>query len=350
MSWFSSNYEKAVLALALAMALGLAYLGWSKFGAVTDDFGLALKGVGNNNTAVASADLIPKALQSMRLDRTLSRSHVGERPVDLFTGVPLFIKSSEPEKPVDLFTDAPVHPPIPNLWWLENHLSPGFADSPSRDPDGDGYSNLEEWKAKTDPTNRKSHPALIAKLMYLKDDSLVWAILPKSGTEGAFPFDYTDSKRGKNRVPAGGMIQPGGLFFPKPPMQNRFKLLGSEVRKEMNAATKTEVEVTFVRIEDQKSNKKGTVYLIPAPLNPDRANNFAQYDRTAVLSLKALGMGGKEFKVEENTAFALPPEAAEKVYLLKKVTPNSITVEYPDAQGNRKTVEINKGSLPKLSD
>ena len=132
MSWFSKNYEKAALGAAVVAALGIAYLGWSKNGGVDQDFDLGLKGAGNNNTAVAGADLIPKALQSMKLDRTWAQAQDGDRPVDLFTGIALFIKSSDPEKAIDLRKDAPVHPPIPNTWWLENRIDPGFADSPDR--------------------------------------------------------------------------------------------------------------------------------------------------------------------------------------------------------------------------
>ncbi len=286
----------------------------------------------------------------MRLDRTWTPAQDGERPVDLFTGIPLFIKSSDPEKALDLLTDKPVHPPIPNSWWLDNNIYPGFADSPDRDPDGDGFSNLEEWTVKTDPKNFKEHPPLINKLVYVKDESLTWLIRPSYGSaEGAFPFTYSDNKRRKNKVAPGEMIQPQGLFFDKPPMQDRFKLLGHEIRKEMNRAINLEVEVTYVRIEDQKPNKKGTVYEIPSPLNDDRMNDFAQFDRTAVLSLYALGMSGKDFKVEENTPFALPPEDASKKYLLKLVTPASIIVEYKDAQGNPKTVEISKGGMPQAT-
>jgi hypothetical protein len=346
MSWFSTNHEKAILGAAVAGALGLAYLGWSKFGGVDQDFGTGLKGAGNNNSAVAGADLIPKALQSMKFDRTWTQAMDRDRPVDLFTGIALFIKSSDPEKPVDLLKDAPVHPPIPNIWWLENRLDPGFADSPDRDPDSDGFSNKEEFTAKTDPNSSKSHPPLIAKLMYLKDESLIWALRPGYGSQGAFSFSYKDGKGRTNRVPAGAMVKPGELFFPKPPMTNRFKLLGHEVRKELNKRINVEMEVTYVRIEDQRPNKLGTVYEIPSPLSEDRMNEFRQFDRTAVLSLEALGLNGKEFKVEENTAFALPPDAPQKDYLLKTVTPDSITVEYPDAQGNRKTVEIKQGSIP----
>ena len=61
-------------------------------------------------------------------------------------------------------------------------------------------------------------------------------------------------------------------------------------------------------------------------------------------------MEGKEFKVEEYTAFALPPDSAKKDYFLKEVTPGSVTVEYVDPSGEKKTVEIPKGETPDLSE
>ena len=160
MSWFSKNYEKAALGGAVVLALGTVYLGWSKYESVQADFGTGLKGKGNSNTAVTAADLIPKALASGKRDQSWTQADLAGRPVDLFTGIPLFVSSKSPETPIDLLnkTEAPVHPPIPNSWWIENRLDPGFADSPSRDPDQDGFSNLDEFNAKTDPNNAKKFP------------------------------------------------------------------------------------------------------------------------------------------------------------------------------------------------
>ena len=346
MSWFSKNYEKAALGGSAVVALGLAYFGWSSLNSVEEDFATSLKGAGKNNTAVDGADLVLKARQSMALDRTWSQAADGDRSVDLFTGIPLFISSNDQEKSIDLRKDAPLHPPIPNTWWLENRLDLGFADSPSQDPDADGFSNLEEFTAKTDPNNKNSIPPLIAKLMFVKDESLAWVIRPGYGSEGKFPFSYEDSKGGKNKVSAAEMAAPGDMFFAKPPMENRFKLLGSEIRKELNPKIKMEMEVTIVRIEDQRPNKKGTVYEVPSPLSEERKNEHLQYDRTAVLSLEALGLEGREFKVEENTTFAVPPDNSNKNYLLKKVSPEAIVVEYPASDGSRKSIEIKKGQLP----
>jgi hypothetical protein len=129
-------------------------------------------------------------------------------------------------------------------------------------------------------------------------------------------------------------------------MGNRFKFLGSEIRKELNPKIKMEMEVTIVRIEDQRPNKKGTVYEVPSPLSEERKNEHLKYDRTAVLSLEALGLEGREFKVEENTTFSMPPDHPNKNYLLKKVSPEAIIVEYPASDGSRKSIEIKKGQLP----
>ena len=133
-------------------------------------------------------------------------------------------------------------------------------------------------------------------------------------------------------------------------MQNRSKLLGSEVRREMNTKTNVEMDITYVRVEDQRPNKKGTVYEYPAPLSEERMNEHAKYDRTAILSLEAIGYAGKEFKVEENTAFSLPPDGPKKDYLAKIVTPEGITVEYTDPAGEKKSIEIKKGAMPQIAE
>jgi hypothetical protein len=349
MSWIEKNYEKAALGGAVVVALGLAYFGWSKLASVEEDFQTSLKGTGNNVTAVKDADLINKALASLKLDHSWTPAMDGAYPVELFTGIPLFVSSSAPESPIDLRKDAPVHPPIDNTWWIDHRIDPGYGDSPARDPDGDGFSNLEEFTAKTDPNDPESFPSLLGKLLYVKDDSLAWLLIPRYEDSGKFPFNYEDTNKGINKVGASSPVGPGELFFTTGVMKNRFKLLGSEVRKELNPKINIEMDVTIVRIEDQRPNKKGTIYEFPAPLNEQRKNEHLKYDRTAVFSLEALGHSGKQFKVEEFTTFSLPPDGAKKNYLVKEITPESVTIEYTPAEGDKETVVIKKGSMPEAN-
>jgi Ca-activated chloride channel family protein len=186
-------------------------------------------------------------------------------------------------------------------------------------------------------------PTLIGKLKYVKDESLTWVIRPSYGDNGKFPFNYLDNKGGVNKTGAADMIGPNELFFTKGVMMNRFKFLGSKVRRELSPKTNSQVEITYVRIEDQRPNKKGMVYELPAPLSEERINEHQKFDRTAIFSLEALGLNGKEFKVEENTAFSLPPGGEKKDYLLKSITPAGVVVEMVDGG---QMVEISKGSMP----
>lgn len=344
MSWFSKNYEKAALGGAVALALGIAYLGWSNYSGVQDDFGPGSSSGGQTDAAVAGADAVPKAQQSLKLGHAWTQGVDGERPVDLFTGIALFIHKGNPEQPIDLLKDAAVHPPIPNVWWLEHRIDPGFGDSPNRDPDDDGFTNREEYDAKTDPNDKRSFPGLIDKLMFVKDDSRKWWVRPGYSDGDKFAYTYEDSNRVKLKIAAGEELAPEAMFFPTEPVKNRFKHLGKVTRKEMNPRTNAEEETTYARFEDQAPNKKGKVYEVPEGLPEARKNDFAQFDRSAVFSLEALGRSGAEFKVAENTSFALPPDAPKKDFLLKKVTPESVTVEYLGPDGKTITLEINKGS------
>jgi len=347
MSWLEKNYEKAALGGAAVLALGLIFMGWSKLQSIDTDFGSSPAGKGNNDPSVKNADLIPKAFSSMKLDRTIVQAEDSGRSVDLFTGVPLYVGKADPAKAIDLITGAKVHDPIPNTWWIENHIDPGFADSPQRDPDKDGFTNLEEFNSQTNPNDAQSHPDLVAKLKYIKDESLAWVIRPGFESEGGYGFRYEDSARGQNRTDPAVSVKPGELFFQTGDVaKNRFKYVGAEQRKEFNSKINQDKEFTIVKIEDQRPNKKGTIYEIPAPLSEERKMEHVKYDRTAVLSLEAIGLNGQEFKVEEGTAFALPQSATEKAYFAKEVTPEAIVVEYTDKDGSKKSLKIPKGGLP----
>lgn len=344
MSWFQKNYEKAALGGAAVVALGLAYLGWSKVSSVENDFATELKESGNNNPAVVDKDLVEKAISSLAAPRVWDQGETASgRSVNLFTGIALFVSRNAPTKGLDPDTDDPIHPPIPNKWWLQHRLDPGFADSPQRDADDDGFSNLEEFEGKTDPTDPKKFPELVAKLKYSGDESLVWILRPGFESEGGYTFTYEDSNRQANRASAAAVVMPGTLFFTEGVMKNRFKLLGAEVRQVLNPRTNVEGPVTFVRIEDQRPNKKGQLYEIQAQFKEELKNDHRHFDRTAVLRLDALGKGSEEFKVEENTTFSLPNGSDKKNYLLKSVTPEAIEVEYTGADGTKKTVQIPKG-------
>jgi hypothetical protein len=202
---------------------------------------------------------------------------------------------------------------------------------------------MDEFTAQTDPNDATDYPGLISKLTYVGDESVQWVLRPGFESEGAFTFKYSDGLRNANSAGAASPVPPGGLFFAEGAAKGRFKLLGSEKRMELNEAIKAEVEVTYVKVEDQKPNKLGKVYEIPAQFREADARKFSHFDRTAILALDALGLAAKDFKVEENTAFSLPPGGSGNNYKLTEVTPEKITVEVTDKDGNKTSHTINKG-------
>lgn len=352
MSWLSNNYEKAALGGTVVCTLALAYSGWQALGKVEEDFISNVRGRGNNETGVASSNLVVNASASLALHRGWSPEQHEDRTVNLFVSIPLFVTADSPNRPIDLVRDAPVHPPIPNSWWLDNRIDPGFEDSPDRDPDRDGFSNMEEYLAGTNPNEIKSHPPLIAKLKYVGDESLIWAIRPNFPNEsGGNTFRYYDNHPPQGRTNNTGAANPipqGGSFFESGPAAGRFKLLGHETREEFNERTNSTSSSTFARIEDQHPNKKGTIYEFPAPLNEANVQLHQQFDRTAVFTLEAIGRNGIEFKVEEFTSFTLPNDGEGPTHKLLSVTPDEVVVEFTDAEGKTRSVTIAKGLLPQM--
>lgn len=344
MSWISENYEKAALGAAAVAVVGLSFLGWQKLSSVGEDFSSVPIGGGPNDPAVKNAGLVSAAKSSFQLKREWTKGVDGDRPVDLFTGVALFVNKNDQKKPVDLIEGDPIHPPIPNSWWIENRIDPGFGDSQQRDADEDGFSNLEEFTANTDPNDANDYPPLITKLAYVGDEELEWVLRPGSEYEGKFTFEYKDRAGAKNKLGAAEPVAPGELFFAEGAAKGRFKLLSFEIREEMSEAIRAMVKVTIVKVEDQKPNKGKMVYEIPAGFREADARKFYKYDRTAVLTLDALGLSGEEFKVEENTAFALPPGAKRLAYKVTEVTPDFVGIEFADKDGKIQSYEISKGS------
>jgi len=353
MSQLPKNFEKILLGVGGVAAVAFAGLGFMKSSAVEGDFHRTAPTSGGKEIEVPQAAATSKAVSSLTSDREIGKAESDGRPVDIFIGIPLFADKNNPNVPVDPLSTKmkEVHAGIPNKLWIETGADMTHADSPDRDDDGDGFTNREEFEAKTHPVDAKSHPALVNKLAYVKDESTMWYVqfgLESSGKWAPRFVGLTPDKKTKlqNRVSAVEMLSPGDTFFKEGEFANRFKFTGLEEREVKSERTGLVQKVKFALYEELKPNKKGEKYESQNGLPEAELEAKAYYDRTAVLDLRAIGYSGKEFKVEEKTKFALPPDAPEKNYLLKKVTPQSLEVEYADADGKTQTREIPRGSTP----
>ncbi len=349
MSKAPKNIEKILLGVGLLAGAGLGALGFLQLGKADEDFNKAAPNPGVSDVEVPGAEKVPGTINSLQSDRSLAAGQVesnrlesGQRDVDLFVGVPLFAPRENQNEPVDLLQSDDVHPPIPNQWWLKYDVSPNFADSPQRDADSDGFSNLEEFEAETLPNDRSSHPELATKLAYIGDESKGWFLEYGLDMNGQWIPKIQDLETGeKNRVDLTAPLKEGETFFKDEPFKGRFKFLRIEERTEMNERLNYEQTLKYGIFEDLKANKKGTTYEVPSSLPRAERPKYHRFDRTAVLELRAVGQEGKQFKVEENTRFSLPPGGDDKKYLLKSVTPEEVEIEW-DADGETQSRVIPK--------
>lgn len=307
------SYEKVLLVVAAIAAIALAVFGFLKTKAV-EGFSEASENP-RSSPPIQGEVLVNESAASLAKPPRLEPVVVGQvREVENFTGVDLFVRRGE-ETPLDLLAPEtkPVHPPIPNRWWTKNGIDPGFADSPQRDHDEDGFSNIEEYDAKTNPADSNSFPSLFAKIKVAGVDKEQWYLRFSNFGGTSLRFNIEGKLNGKLEKTKGNIDKPtqvGEVFFEEGGYKGRFKyveLLKKDVRG---------IEKEFAKVEDQKVGKAGKTYEIPSG-----AHRTLQTDYSARLYLDTPDEVGTKFTVEEGMSFSLPydPDATEKPYTLKEI-------------------------------
>lgn len=347
MDKLAANYEKVALGLALVIALALGAMVYLNAGKLDEDFVTAPSPTNKIPEMAGQEDfknLAEAVAKPVELKRAVDKD---KREIDNFVGIPLFIHRDSPD-PVDLGDkrNAPVHPPIPNQWWLDYGIEPNYADSPERDADGDGFSNREEYDAKTSPSDATEHPALIAKLtvsdMKANKFSVAYSADTTAGPinpDATFRFRHKERVNGAIKTTNSEWIKPGegaaSRIFPEGGAQLRYELKAVERRKVVNPRTNAPETHNWAILEDLSPAKKGDKHEI----KKGSSNAKVMVDYTAVLALDAIGEGGTLFEVPERTTFSLPYDenAAEKPYTFVGLDADNNAVIEWEENGTKKT-------------
>jgi len=80
------------------------------------------------------------------------------RPIPVGVDVCPFADCALPQKVQDKASADVDGDGLPNDWETKYGLNPNDASDSDKDSDGDGFTNAEEFAAKTDPTDKNSHP------------------------------------------------------------------------------------------------------------------------------------------------------------------------------------------------
>lgn len=231
---------------------------------------------------------------------------------------------------IDIYDPASIsiHNPIPNSWFITNNISNalGLANGNLKDSDEDGFSNEEEFAAKTSPSAATSYPDLVQvsggspKLEVVKvnvahalitTDAMFADVSQKPTSVNIRIFakraDYTPIHR--------VTIKPGESFgLNKDDKSGRFTLVRFDVREFPDySGTMTKENVIVVRDNETASAEKELVIRAgktPSTdkntLNTPNVKGHQISDTTAMLRVTAGSEAGKTFPVQLHGSFAIP--------------------------------------------
>ncbi len=156
------NYEK-ILIIIMAVA-AIAAGGWfiyssSTFPATLSRADVKPKPFEENIPVKDMEDATQRAIADSKAWTSPIRNN---KAVPLFKSVLLVLKD---DQIYDMFLeDPPLRPPMTNVWLRTNNLQYLVPNVGDLDPDEDGFTNLEEFQASTNPNDPNSHPPITTKL------------------------------------------------------------------------------------------------------------------------------------------------------------------------------------------
>ncbi len=182
---------------------------------------------------------------------------ISNKPVPLNKSVLLVLKE---DQIFDLFVEEPqFRPPLTNSFLREFDLPYDVPNVGDLDADGDGFSNKEEFEAKTSPRDAKAHPSETTRLFFVQRISKDYRIVLKSSSSSPYQVSTPDDTRKNWFVEEGKAFGVGGRF-----VFRKFE------RKVVPDSVIGEKDVSEMTVEDLV--RKNTIVLVR-----DVPNNVADY-------------------------------------------------------------------------
>ena len=293
MDWIKKNYDRfALILLAVALLVSSVWLIFTAFG-FSDRFEPVTKEpVHGKKVTSLETEAIEKAEASLQQPAQW-KDYNGS----LFVSRK-YVAKGEDHALIDPFEpgSAPLHPPVPNEWFLKNKLADRILDSDvlDEDPDKDGFTILDEYLAGTDPSVADSHPAYSTKLklkQFIKKPARLK--FEAYDDDGSFQINTVDVRQPSQFVKIGDVVK-----------GTKFKIVSFEKKSVMNERTGVESDVSVLTIENTDTNVKFTVPLRGIADNPDL------YARFAFL------WDGTELIVKKDQTFSLTPEPDNQYKLI----------------------------------
>ncbi len=255
-------------------------------------------------------------------DWTLPTRATGGVPLPLFVSIPIVEIDGDLINMLDA-NARKIRPPASNAWLLSNNLDFLNKTVLEQDPDGDGYTNMEEWNGKTDPKSADSHPPYAEKLVLVQRRSQIYRV-----KFAARP----DQERFQIQRLRSGRWPRQETFYLKIGDISPDDQLRLDSFEEKNAVNRVGIRVD-ASILNATFLPTGTKHELVRDIIEDIPTYFAELE----FQLEP----GRTFFVKEGDTFPLARDPNAK-YRLLEVKENEATVEYEPASGEKQTVVIKK--------
>jgi hypothetical protein len=209
---------------------------------------------------------------------------------------------------------ADVHPPVPNQWLEQFRLPVTDADVLEQDPDHDGFDNVDEWIAQTNPIDPDSHPDYITKLKLKSATEEPFRLVFSSWVGDAYAINTLDLKQPTQFVRVGDSIK--GTHF----------RVAKFVEKYEPNQYGTTVDVSELNLEQEETHQQLTLVKEKVATSPESVATFVY-----------TWGGRQEFQVRNHQEFSLKPHELIK-YKLINVGPNKVVIV--NSQRSGEAIEI----------
>lgn len=288
MDWVKQHYERAaVLAAALFLIL-CAVLILLKAGSFDEQFSVVQNAPAPNN-AVPEGHAPELAQIMLRLQSPPQWTFSGRS--GLFVPEKHFIGANG--EPATLQSTL-VHPPVPNEWLEEFGLPITEGDVLTQDADGDGFTNLDEWSGRTNPTEKDSHPPYTSMLKLKSFSQEQFPLIFSSSVEDTYAINNTDSKLPTQFLKVGDLVA-----------GTRFKVTGYTEKFDVDQYG-TRIDVSELTLEQTDTGDKVTLVKEKTTTSPESVANF----------LYTWNGAEQTFSVKKDREFTLKPSEEIKYKLL----------------------------------
>lgn len=325
------NYEKTILVISSLIAIGVA--AFLVFESQGFEESIALQqGVSPNDLNAPATQKVTDAIDVMK------KKYLWTSPVRNGKGAPLnksVLLVMKDSKLFDLLLPEPkLREPMTNVFLvgdqtkmppeepLPHIFSPNVGDL---DADSDGFSNLEEFNAKTDPRDASSMPPYTDKLVLTKRISHDYILLLKGNTEGTYQIQRT--------VPTkANVFKPVNEVFGFGKGESRFKILSGRTETIEHPTLGPKV-ISILKMLDLSTNSE-------FELVEGKEKNLADYEAEFEFRWKKRQVIPG---IKEGTTFQLP--GLGKTYYIKALEESQAIISPlgPDGKPTSETIKVKQG-------